>query len=109
MRKLVRPRALWWAAWQAVPSRAAAHSAPWVVPLHFVQPWLPWIVDVVTVLPFALIGYYPTLAYVGKLGIGGTPDFAHVLVLGLGWLVALRLTNVVVWRRASNALEVQGG
>jgi ABC-2 type transport system permease protein len=80
-----------------------------LVPLHFVQPWLPWIVDVVTVLPFALIGFYPTLAYVGKLGIAGTPDFAHVLLLGLGWWVVLRLTNVVVWRRASAALEVQGG
>jgi ABC-2 type transport system permease protein len=76
-----------------------------MVPLHFLPHW---IADLTTALPFAVIAYYPTMAYVGKLGVD-MPGFRDVLVLGLVWWAALRLINVLIWRRAKNRLEVQGG
>lgn len=77
-----------------------------MVPLHFLPHW---VARATEALPFALISYFPTMAYVGKLGANGTPTFAHACLLGLGWMVALRLANVLLWRRARTALEVQGG
>jgi ABC-2 type transport system permease protein len=76
-----------------------------MVPLHFLPGW---IADLTTALPFAVIAYYPTMAYVGKLGVG-MPSFTDVFILGLVWWAALRLLNVLIWRRAQNRLEVQGG
>jgi len=77
-----------------------------MVPLHFLPSFL---ADTLQYLPFAMIGYYPTMAYVGKLGQGHAPAFPSVVLLGLAWLVALRLLNVLAWRRATSRLEVQGG
>ena len=77
-----------------------------MVPLHFLPEFL---AKATTVLPFALIGYFPTMAYVGRLGHGDVPSFATALILALGWIVALRLANVGLWYRAKHRLEVQGG
>ncbi|MBA2482787.1 MAG: ABC-2 family transporter protein [Planctomycetes bacterium] len=77
-----------------------------MVPLTFLPAWL---AKTTLVLPFALISYYPSIAYTGKLGTDGVPGCAHVLILGLAWLVALRAANVWLWRRARGRLEVQGG
>jgi len=77
-----------------------------LVPLHFFPAWL---AKATTALPFALISYYPTMAWLGKLGSDGTPGFGHVLTVGLAWAAALRLGNVLLWRRARLRLEVQGG
>ncbi len=77
-----------------------------MVPLHFLPSVL---ADILQFLPFALIGYYPTMAYVGKLGQGHAPTFAAVLVLALAWILALRGLNVWLWHRATSRLEVQGG
>ena len=76
-----------------------------LVPLHFLPGW---IADLATALPFATIAYYPTMAYLGKLG-SGRLGFWEVLILGLAWWAALRLLNVLLWRRAQGRLEVQGG
>lgn len=77
-----------------------------MVPLHFLPGFL---ADLTTLLPFALISYFPTMAYVGRLGHGGTPSFVQVVLLGLVWMVALRLANIALWQRARTRLEVQGG
>ncbi len=77
-----------------------------MVPLHFLPAF---IADAVSWLPFALISYYPTMAYVGRLGHAGVPGFAQVALLALVWLAVLRLANVWLWRRAQQRLEVQGG
>ena len=81
-----------------------------MVPLHYLSGLIGETgVAIITALPFACIGYYPTLAYVGRLGVDGTPDFITALVLGMVWVGALRLINVWLWRRARVRLEVQGG
>jgi ABC-2 type transport system permease protein len=77
-----------------------------MVPLHFLPGW---IADLTSVLPFALLSYFPTMAYVGQLGIDGHPAFAHALVLGVVWFVLLRGGNIALWRLAQRRLEVQGG
>jgi ABC-2 type transport system permease protein len=76
-----------------------------MVPLHFLWPWL---AKSVVWLPFALISYYPTMAYVGQVG-ARTPPFAEIVVLAVGWLVALRMINITLWATAKRRLEVQGG
>jgi ABC-2 type transport system permease protein len=77
-----------------------------MVPLHFLGPILG---AATTLLPFALVSYYPTMAYVGKLGHDGAPSFIQTAVLGITWLIVLRLANVALWRKARGRLEVQGG
>ena len=77
-----------------------------MVPLHFLPPFL----AAATVwLPFGLISYYPTMAYVGRLGSQGTPEFSTVALLALLWMVVLRGANILLWRKARLRLEVQGG
>jgi ABC-2 type transport system permease protein len=77
-----------------------------MVPLHF----LPAVIATATGwLPFALISYWPVMAYVGELGHDGHPAFAQVALLALGWLAALHLGNRWLWARARGRLEVQGG
>jgi ABC-2 type transport system permease protein len=77
-----------------------------MVPLHF----LPGILaQATTVLPFALVGYFPTMAYVGRLGHGEVPSFATAMLLAGAWIVILRLANIALWNRAKQRLEVQGG
>ncbi len=77
-----------------------------MVPLHFLPTWL---ADATSVLPFALISYFPTMAYVGKLGQGAVPGIAHVLLLAGAWWLILRVGNAWLWARATQRLEVQGG
>lgn len=77
-----------------------------MVPLHFL--WHP-LAKATSLLPFALISYYPTMAYVGHLGQGMTPGLERILLLAAAWLVVLRLGNVALWARARRRLEVQGG
>ena len=77
-----------------------------MVPLHFLPDAL---AAAVSWLPFALISYWPVLAWVGGLGNSGHPGFTHVAVLGLGWLLVLHLGNHWLWAQARNRLEVQGG
>ncbi len=77
-----------------------------MVPLHFLPAFL---ADAISLLPFALISYYPTMAYVGRLGHGEVPAFAQVVILGLAWMAALRGLNMALWHRARTRLEVQGG
>jgi ABC-2 type transport system permease protein len=77
-----------------------------MVPLNFL--WA-GVAQVTLVLPFALISYYPTMAYVGKLGENHTPAFPQVALVALVWLLLLRLTNRWLWARAQRQLEVQGG
>lgn len=77
-----------------------------MVPLHFLPSFL---VDITSALPFALMSYYPTMAYVGRLGHGSTPDFTHVVMLGCVWIIILRAANIWIWQRARTRLEIQGG
>jgi ABC-2 type transport system permease protein len=77
-----------------------------MVPLHFLPAWL---ATVTGWLPFALVGYYPTMAYVGRLGHDGVPTFAAAMALAGVWALALRLANIALWNRAKGRLEVQGG
>ena len=77
-----------------------------MVPLHFLPGWL---ADVTTVLPFALVSYFPTMAWVGKLGTEHTPAFPTVFGLACAWIAILRVANLGLWRMAKNRLEVQGG
>ena len=77
-----------------------------MVPLHFLPAA---VAAAVAWLPFALISYWPVLAYVGELGQHGHPGFAYVAVLGLCWLAAIHLGNRWLWARARGRLEVQGG
>ena len=81
-----------------------------MVPLHFMRPLIGDTgVDLLSLLPFALISYFPVLAYVGRLGVDGTPGLESVMVLGVVWWVVLRVTNLAVWSLARRRLEVQGG
>jgi len=76
-----------------------------LVPLHF----LPHLIgESISYLPFALISYYPTMAYVGKIG-GETPAIGYVLLLAAVWWLLLRVGNMLLWLRARGRLEVQGG
>jgi ABC-2 type transport system permease protein len=77
-----------------------------MVPLHFLGPTL---FAITGLMPFALISYYPTMAYVGQLGRPGQPELPHVLLLGITWMVLLRLANIALLRHAIRRLEVQGG
>ena len=77
-----------------------------MVPLHFLGDTVG---AVASVLPFALLSYHPTMAYVGQLGVGNHPTFVHVVMLGLLWFVVLRSGNILLWRLAQHRLEVQGG
>jgi ABC-2 type transport system permease protein len=77
-----------------------------MVPLHYLGDTLG---AVTSVLPFALLSYHPTMAYVGQLGTGEHPTFLQVLALGLTWFIILRGSNVALWRWAQRRLEVQGG
>jgi ABC-2 type transport system permease protein len=77
-----------------------------MVPLHFLPAWL---ADTTSFLPFALISYYPAMSYLGLLGQGNMPGIQEVIVLGLSWLLVLRLMNLALWARARRRLEVQGG
>lgn len=77
-----------------------------MVPLHFLGDTVG---AVASVLPFALLSYHPTMAYVGQLGVGHHPTFVHVVMLGLMWFIVLRGGNILLWRLAQQRLEVQGG
>jgi ABC-2 type transport system permease protein len=77
-----------------------------LVPLHYLGETLS---AITTVLPFAFISYYPTMAYVGQLGVDGHPTGLHALTLGLVWCGVLRAGNIALWRLAARRLEVQGG
>ncbi len=77
-----------------------------MVPLHFLPGWL---ADATTLLPFALVSYYPTMAWVGKLGTGHAPAFPTVFALAVAWIIILRVFNLLLWRHARTRLEVQGG
>ncbi len=77
-----------------------------MVPLHFLPAFL---ADATSWLPFALISYYPTMAWVGQLGNHGTASFTTVLGLAIAWMLILRLANLLLWHRAKMRLEVQGG
>ncbi len=77
-----------------------------LVPLHL----LPWGLGEACIwLPFSLISYYPSMAWVGHLGEGNAPGFATIVALGLTWAAALRGANVLLWRAARGRMEVQGG
>jgi ABC-2 type transport system permease protein len=77
-----------------------------LVPLHFFPGW---IAKATEALPSAVIAYYPTMAYLGQLGQEGHLPFEQVALVALGWCVALRFMNVLLWRAARGKLEVQGG
>ena len=77
-----------------------------MVPLHFLGDTVG---AVASVLPFALLSYHPTMAYVGQLGVGHHPTFVHVVMLGVMWFIVLRGGNILLWRLAQQRLEVQGG
>jgi ABC-2 type transport system permease protein len=81
-----------------------------LVPLHFLRELIgDWGVDLLAALPFALISYYPVLAYVGHLGVGDTPELPGILALAAIWLLVLRGGNLLLWAWARRRLEVQGG
>lgn len=77
-----------------------------MVPLHFLPPWL---AAGTSYLPFALISYYPAMSYLDKLGRDGVPSMAHIVLLGLAWMIILRASNLALWSNARRRLEVQGG
>lgn len=76
-----------------------------LVPLHYFGDTIG---GICSWLPFAAISYYPTLAYVGRLG-DGAPGFAAVFTFALAWWAVLRVGNLMLWARARDRLEVQGG
>jgi len=81
-----------------------------LVPLHFLRELVgDGVVDVMLVLPFAFIGYYPVMGYIGQLGADGTPDLAVVLAMAPIWILVLRGINLAIWSWAKRRLEVQGG
>ena len=50
-----------------------------MVPLHFLEPLIGTLgVEIFVSTPLALIGYYPTLAYIGKLGSDGIFGIKYV-------------------------------
>jgi ABC-2 type transport system permease protein len=77
-----------------------------MVPLNFL--WPP-VAKATAMLPFALISYYPTMAYVGKVGHGSGPSMSEIAALAGAWLVALRIANILLWNWAKSRLEIQGG
>ena len=77
-----------------------------MVPLHYLPGWL---ADVTSLLPFPLLSYFPTMAYVGQLGVDGHPTFAQALLLGLVWFAVLRGGNIEMWRLAQRRMEEQRG
>ena len=77
-----------------------------MVPLHFLPDA---VAAAVSWLPFAVISYWPVMAWVGELGVHGHPGFLHIAALGLGWLAVLHLGNRALWAKARGRLEVQGG
>ena len=77
-----------------------------MVPLHLLPAWLH---DVLALLPFSLLAFYPNLAWLGLLGRDGHPGFAGAIALGAAWIAVLRLANLALWSAARRRLEVQGG
>jgi ABC-2 type transport system permease protein len=77
-----------------------------LVPLHYFGDWLS---AIFTLLPFALISYYPTMAYLGQLETNGHQTLSTALTLAVVWCLILRLINITLWRAAARRLEVQGG
>jgi ABC-type uncharacterized transport system permease subunit len=81
-----------------------------MVPLHYLAGIVgETVAAILACSPLAVIGSYPTLAWVDRLGVGGTPDFASALALSLTWMAALRVANIGLWRQARERLEIQGG
>ena len=81
-----------------------------MVPLHFLEPLIGTLgVEIFVSTPLALIGYYPTLAYIGKLGSDGIFGIKYVLGMALFWICVLRFGNILLWRIAARRLQVQGG
>lgn len=81
-----------------------------MVPLHFLQPLIGEVgVWMLVSTPLALVGYYPTLAYIGGIGAEGRPGMTTVVGLALTWIALLRLLNRWLWGCAKRRLEVQGG
>ena len=64
------------------------------------------LLPVLRYLPFAWVGFYPVAVYLGKL----TPAqvLSH-LALGIGWAALLALSVLLVWRKATRRISVQGG
>ena len=68
-----------------------------MVPLHFLEGLIGVVgTAIMTSLPFAWIGYWPTLAYVGQLEHPGT-----IIGLGLVWGLSIRCLNIWLWRKAA--------
>ena len=57
-------------------------------------------------LPFAWIGFYPVAVYLGKLT---PPQVFAYLALGVVWAAILGSGVLVLWRRATLRITVQGG
>jgi ABC-2 type transport system permease protein len=57
-------------------------------------------------LPFAWIGYYPTAVYLGKLSFAECWGYFGI---GMLWVVLLTISVILLWRRASLRLIIQGG
>jgi viologen exporter family transport system permease protein len=73
------------------------------IPLWFFPPT---IAAVVSYLPFAFVGYYPTAVYLGKLDIFAT---LGMFAIGIGWAAVLAGIVALLWARAARRLIVQGG
>jgi ABC-2 type transport system permease protein len=74
-----------------------------IVPLALMPGWLQWVANV---LPLRGIVSTPLMLYLGKA------DGWHavgLLVLQLGWLIALWVLANLAWRKAFTAVEIQGG
>jgi ABC-2 type transport system permease protein len=61
---------------------------------------------VVTLLPFAWIGYHPIAVYLGKTSVTQTWVY---LGAGLAWAVLLTAAVALLWRKAALRIVVQGG
>lgn len=74
-----------------------------VVPLWFFPQWLG---NVLSIMPFAWISYYPAAVYLGKQ----TEFEAFILLLGgCGWALLLSAAVIVLWRFATRSVAIQGG
>lgn len=73
------------------------------VPLWFFPEWF---VAIARWLPFDATLNAPVSLYVGRLPVADAP---RVLLVQLGWCVALMLLTRVLWRRAARRVSVQGG
>jgi ABC-2 type transport system permease protein len=81
-----------------------------MVPLHYLEALVGTVgVALLVASPLAIIGYYPTMAWVGRLGVDGVLPFEQVLALACGWGALLRVANTWLWSSAARRLEVQGG